>query len=70
MKIYVVEIPNSKSISCSNISLLECSLVTQAARVRFHGPRHVFLGRGALVEDGDDLRQTPSKLYLIIFRLV
>ncbi len=53
-----VEVPNINSISCSNSSLLECSPVTQFARVRF--PAKTRLSRGALVEDGDDLGQVSS----------
>ncbi len=48
-----VEVPNSNSISCYDSSLLECSPVTQATRVRF--PAETCLSQGALVEDGDDL---------------
>jgi hypothetical protein len=47
------KVPNSDSISCSNSSLLECSPVTQAARIRF--PAEACLSRVALVKDGDDL---------------
>jgi hypothetical protein len=39
--------------------LLECSPVTQAARVRF--PADTCLSRGALVEDGDDTGQVSSQ---------
>jgi hypothetical protein len=53
-----VEAQNSNSISCSNSSLLECSPMTQAARVRFTA--ETCLSRGALVEDGDDLDQVSS----------
>jgi hypothetical protein len=58
----IVEVPNRNSISCSNISLQECSPVMQAARVRF--PAETRLSRGALVEDGDDLGQVSSMLCL------
>ncbi len=45
----IIKVPNSNGISCSNCSLLECSPVTQVARVRF--PAETCLSRSALVED-------------------
>ncbi len=57
-----LEVQNSNSISCSNGSLLECSPVTQAGRVRF--PAETCLSRGALVENGDDL---GKPLHIVFF---
>jgi hypothetical protein len=55
LDIQYVKVPNSKSRSCSNSSLLECS---PATLVRL--PAETCLSRGALVEDGDDLGQVSS----------
>jgi hypothetical protein len=50
---------------CWNSSLLECSLVTHAARDRF--PAEICLSLAALVEDGDDLGQVLIVSTLLIF---
>ncbi len=59
LKVSTDEVPNSRSISCSNSSMLECSSVTHATRIQF--PAVTGLSRGALIEDGDDLGQVSSK---------